>query len=49
LRRSLESKRSAHRFFDTDRYRVHLEAAYRIMWERHAAGLLPQAFAVNLG
>jgi predicted O-linked N-acetylglucosamine transferase (SPINDLY family) len=46
LRRSLESQRSAHRFFDTDRYRVHLEAAYRMMWERHAAGLPPQAFAV---
>jgi predicted O-linked N-acetylglucosamine transferase (SPINDLY family) len=49
LRRSLQSKRSAHRFFDTDRYRIHLEAAYRTMWERHAAGLPPQAFAVATG
>jgi predicted O-linked N-acetylglucosamine transferase (SPINDLY family) len=47
LRRSLEGKRSAHPFFDTDRYRVHLEAAYHIMWERHQAGLPPQAFAVD--
>jgi predicted O-linked N-acetylglucosamine transferase (SPINDLY family) len=46
LRRCLESKRATHRFFDTDRYRLHLEAAYRIMWERQAAGLPPQAFAV---
>jgi protein O-GlcNAc transferase len=46
LRRRLAQQRAAHAFFDTDRYRRHLEAAYRTMWEREAAGLPPAAFEV---
>jgi protein O-GlcNAc transferase len=45
LRRKLERSESQ-AFFDTDRYRRHLEAAYRTMWERHMAGQPPAAFAV---
>jgi predicted O-linked N-acetylglucosamine transferase (SPINDLY family) len=32
--------------FDTDRTRRHIEAAYRIMWERHQDGAPPEAFSV---
>ncbi len=46
LRGRLLELRAKHAFFDTDRYRQHLEAAYLTMWKRHAAGLAPAAFAV---
>lgn len=46
LRQRLERLRLQHPFFDTDRYRRTLEAAYRRMWERHEAGLPPCAFLV---
>ena len=45
LRRSLERSPSQ-TFFDTDRYRRHLESAYRTMWESHRAGRPAAAFAV---
>jgi predicted O-linked N-acetylglucosamine transferase (SPINDLY family) len=32
--------------FNTPRSTRHLEGAYRIMWQRHAAGLAPEGFAV---
>ena len=32
--------------FNTPRFTRHLEAAYRMMWQRHAAGLAPEGFAV---
>jgi predicted O-linked N-acetylglucosamine transferase (SPINDLY family) len=32
--------------FNTPRFTRHLEAAYRLMWQRHAAGLAPEGFAV---
>jgi protein O-GlcNAc transferase len=32
--------------FDTERFTRHLEAAFTTMWERHARGLPPAAFAV---
>jgi predicted O-linked N-acetylglucosamine transferase (SPINDLY family) len=32
--------------FDTPRFTRHLEGAYRMMWQRHAAGLAPEGFAV---
>jgi protein O-GlcNAc transferase len=32
--------------FNTPRFTRHLEAAYRLMWQRHAAGLPPEGFAV---
>jgi protein O-GlcNAc transferase len=47
LRQCLWQKRAHHPFFDTDRYRQYLEAAYQTMWERSAAGLPPAAFAVS--
>jgi len=39
LRRRLAERRGACGFFDTDRYRRAIEAAYTAMWERHTAGL----------
>ncbi|MCA3357449.1 MAG: tetratricopeptide repeat protein [Roseomonas sp.] len=32
--------------FNTPRFTRHLEGAYRMMWQRHAAGLPPEGFAV---
>ena len=32
--------------FDTPRFTRHLEHAYRMMWQRHAAGLAPEGFVV---
>ena len=32
--------------FNTPRFTRHLESAYRVMWQRHAAGLAPEGFAV---
>jgi predicted O-linked N-acetylglucosamine transferase (SPINDLY family) len=32
--------------FNTPRFTRHLEGAYRMMWQRHAAGLAPEGFAV---
>jgi protein O-GlcNAc transferase len=46
LRQCLRQRRADHPFFDTDRYRRCLEAAYQTMWERSAAGLPPAPFAV---
>lgn len=41
LKQRLESNRSSCPLFDSTRFTRHLEAAYRIMWRRHAAGLPP--------
>jgi predicted O-linked N-acetylglucosamine transferase (SPINDLY family) len=46
IRRLLAERREQHPFFDTDRYRRHLEGAYETMMARHAGGLAPAAFAV---
>jgi predicted O-linked N-acetylglucosamine transferase (SPINDLY family) len=46
LRQRLAQVRLDHPWFDTDRYRQTLEAAYRRMWERHTAGLPPCSFVV---
>ncbi|HYC03485.1 MAG TPA: hypothetical protein VED40_09345 [Azospirillaceae bacterium] len=46
LRRRLEAGRATVPLFDTPRFTHHLEAAFRIMADRHAAGLPPQTFAV---
>ncbi len=32
--------------FNTPRFTRHFEGAYRMMWQRHAAGLAPEGFAV---
>jgi len=47
LRRALAERRRGHAFFDTDRYRRHLESAFRTMWSRNERGLAPAAFAVE--
>jgi predicted O-linked N-acetylglucosamine transferase (SPINDLY family) len=46
LRVRLRQRRTSHAFFDTDRYREHLEAAYQTMWQRNAAGLPPASFSI---
>jgi hypothetical protein len=33
--------------FGTDRFRKHIEAAYRTMWDRWLAGHAPLGFAVE--
>jgi predicted O-linked N-acetylglucosamine transferase (SPINDLY family) len=47
LRDRLDRARREHPFFDTDRYRVQLEAAYTTMASRHAAGLPPVSFTIG--
>jgi protein O-GlcNAc transferase len=42
----LARNRATCALFDTDRTRRHIEAAYRIMWERHQSGAPPEAFSV---
>jgi predicted O-linked N-acetylglucosamine transferase (SPINDLY family) len=44
LRERLAQARRDHHFFDSDRYRVRLEAAYEAMAARQAAGLPPVSF-----
>jgi protein O-GlcNAc transferase len=46
LRATLAQNRATCALFDTSRFRAHLEAAYRTMWERHQAGAPPASFAV---
>jgi predicted O-linked N-acetylglucosamine transferase (SPINDLY family) len=47
LRRELTEQRDSHPFFDTQRYCLQLEAAFREMWRRNEAGLEPAA--IELG
>jgi protein O-GlcNAc transferase len=49
LRERLERARREHPFFQTDRYRADLEAAYATMLSRHTAGLPPASFTVGAG
>jgi len=46
LRRRLLEQRQAQALFDTDRYRRHLEAAYRIMWARSQRGEEPSDLSI---
>ncbi|HYE48597.1 MAG TPA: tetratricopeptide repeat protein [Azospirillaceae bacterium] len=46
FRRRLEAARARSPLWDTPRFARHLEQAYRTMWDRHAAGLPPEPFAV---
>ncbi|WP_238474886.1 hypothetical protein [Azospirillum cavernae] len=46
-RRRLEVGRTTAPLFDSPRFTRYLERAYRIMWDRHAAGLPPEAFTVE--
>ena len=46
LRERLQQGRTHAPLFDADRYRRHLEAAYRHMWQRHLRGEAVEAFVV---
>jgi protein O-GlcNAc transferase len=46
LRARLQQNRNSSALFDTDRYRRHLEIAYRMMWEAWQRGEPPAAFPV---
>lgn len=46
LKAHLEQVRLTAPLFDTPRFTRHLETAYRIMWDRHRAGLPPAGFSV---
>lgn len=45
-KRRLADSRWSCPLFDSSRFTRHLEAAYRILWRRHAAGLPPQSIDV---
>ena len=47
LRTRLERNRASAPLFDTDRFRRHIESAYRTMWEIWQRGDEPRAFAVE--
>jgi predicted O-linked N-acetylglucosamine transferase (SPINDLY family) len=47
LRRRLQDRRRTAPLFDSARFTRHIEAAYRLMWARHAAGEKPAGFAVT--
>jgi len=47
LRARLERNRASAPLFDTDRFRRHIESAYRTMWEIRQRGDEPRAFAVE--
>jgi predicted O-linked N-acetylglucosamine transferase (SPINDLY family) len=49
LRQRLAQAQRRHAFFDTDRYRVCLEAAYQAMAARQAAGLAPDCLTIGAG
>jgi predicted O-linked N-acetylglucosamine transferase (SPINDLY family) len=47
LRARLERNRTSAPLFNTDRFRRHIESAYRTMWEIRQRGDKPRAFAVE--
>jgi predicted O-linked N-acetylglucosamine transferase (SPINDLY family) len=47
LRARLQRNRASAPLFDTDRFRRHIESAYRTMWEIWQRGDKPRAFAVE--
>jgi predicted O-linked N-acetylglucosamine transferase (SPINDLY family) len=47
LRDRLAQNRTTHPLFDTDRFRRHIESAYRQMWEIAERGEAPRHFAVG--
>jgi predicted O-linked N-acetylglucosamine transferase (SPINDLY family) len=46
IRRKLEANRLGYPLFDTDRFRRHIEAAYRTMWDIWRRGEAPRSFSV---
>ena len=47
FRARLAQNRLTHPLFDTDRFRRHIETAYRMMWERSRRGEAPASFRVD--
>ena len=47
LRKKLARNRCIEPLFDTDRFRRHMESAYRTMWETWQGGGQPRAFTVD--
>jgi predicted O-linked N-acetylglucosamine transferase (SPINDLY family) len=47
FRARLAQNRLTHPLFDMDRFRHHIEAAYRTMWERLRRGEAPGSFRVD--
>jgi predicted O-linked N-acetylglucosamine transferase (SPINDLY family) len=47
IRAKLNRNRESLPLFDSDRFRVHIEAAYTMMWERTQRGEPPESFAVE--
>jgi predicted O-linked N-acetylglucosamine transferase (SPINDLY family) len=47
IRQKLADHRLRWPLFDTDRFRIHIEAAYQQMWERHQRGEPPASFAIE--
>ncbi len=47
LKAKLAANRTTHSLFDTARFTRNIEAAYLTMWQRHAGGEPPAAFAVE--
>jgi len=46
-KRRLLQNRDIFPLFDTDRFRRHIETAYRMMWDRHERGFAPAPFEVT--
>ena len=46
-KRRLHQNRDIFPLFDTERFRRHIEAAYRVMWDRQEKGLGPASFDVT--
>jgi len=47
VRHKLQSQRDTQPMFDTDRFRRHIEAAYRQMWDIFKRGTAPRSFTVS--
>lgn len=47
IRSKLAKNRGIYPLFNTNRFRYHIEAAYRMMWERYQKGEQPESFAVD--
>jgi protein O-GlcNAc transferase len=47
IKDKLPRNRATHPLFDTDRFRLHFEAAFTTMFERHQRGERPASFAVE--
>jgi predicted O-linked N-acetylglucosamine transferase (SPINDLY family) len=47
FRQRLAQNRATCPLFDTDRFRRHIESAYRMMWEMHQRGESPRGFGVE--